>query len=235
MTVLAMHGVHLSYGATAALTNIDLEIEAGELVAVTGRSGSGKSSLLNIAAGLLAPTAGGVSLGGQALGGRSGDSLAELRRETVGFVFQSLNLLPRISVLDNVALPLELGGMALSEARARALSSLDSIGLADRADDAPAALSGGEQQRVAVARALAVKPPLVVGDEPTAALDPVTADSIMLLIRGACDEGAAGLIVTHDPAQAAWADRVINLRDGCIVSTTARVDSAPISAPGEAE
>ena len=209
---------------------VDLSIEPGEMVALTGRSGSGKSSLLNIASGALAPTSGGIAVAGESLLGRTAESLSEIRRKHVGFIFQNLNLLGRISVGDNVMLPLEFANFSPAEAERRARAELDRVELGDRFDAFPSELSGGEQQRVGVARALATKPALLLADEPTSALDPVTAEMVMLLIRKAVDEdGSAALVVTHNPAQAAWADRVIRLRDGQIATATGSPDS-----PGDA-
>ncbi len=216
-----MSEIHLRFGSTVALTGVDLSIQRGEMVALTGRSGSGKSSLLNIASGALSPTRGGVAVAGESFLGRSADELSALRRKHVAFIFQNLNLLGRISVGDNVMLPLEFADVSSSEAEQRARAELERVELGDRFDAMPSELSGGEQQRVGVARALATKPALLLADEPTSALDPVTAEMVMLLIRKAVDEdGAAALVVTHQPAQAAWADRVIRLRDGQIASTS---------------
>lgn len=236
MTILTMRDIRLSYGATQALAGIDLDISAGEMVALTGRSGSGKSSLLNIAAGLIAPTSGGVMVSGEALLGRSVEELSEVRRRHVGFIFQNLNLLGRITVGENVMLPLEFADHECTEVRRRASEVLEWVGLADRFDDPPGDLSGGEQQRVAIARALAVKPSLLLADEPTAALDPVTAEMVMALVRRACDEtNAAALVVTHQPATAGWADRVLHLRDGCVATRSAREPDAALLADGSSE
>ena len=221
--MLTMRGIRLSYGAVVALDGVDVEIEAGEMVALTGRSGSGKSSLLNIAAGLVAPTAGGITVAGEALLGRSAGDLSEIRRRHVGFIFQNLNLLGRVTVGENVMLPLEFADEPADAVRRRAVEVLEWVGLADRFDASPSELSGGEQQRVAIARALAVKPSLLLADEPTAALDPVTAEMVMALIRRACDEHDAGaLVVTHQPATAGWADRVLHLRNGTVATRSSR-------------
>ncbi len=225
MTVLELHSVTVSFGENVALDDVSLRVEAGELIAVTGRSGSGKSTLLNLAGGMLMPTVGGVVVAGESLGGATAERIADIRRRHVGFVFQNLKLLPRISVAENVALPLELHGTSTKDARSSAIAVLERLGLDDRADDPPSALSGGERQRVAVARALVVGPSLLLGDEPTAALDPTTAEQVMKIIRSACNAGAAGLIVTHDPVQAAWADRVVHLRAGRMGRTSAGTDA----------
>ena len=236
MSILLMRDIRLNYGATQALDGIDLDITAGEMVALTGRSGSGKSSLLNIAAGLIAPTSGGVSVAGQALLGCSAEELSEVRRAHVGFIFQNLNLLGRITVGENVMLPLEFADHDSSEVRRRSQEVLEWVGLADRFDDSPSELSGGEQQRVAIARALAVKPKLLLADEPTAALDPVTAEMVMHLIRRACDESGAGaLVVTHQPATAGWADRVLHLRDGRVATRSTREPDSSVLLDGVSE
>lgn len=227
MEILTMSQITLSFGTTNALTNIDLSISAGEMVALTGRSGSGKSSLLNIASGALSPTIGGVAIAGESLLESSAHELGDIRRTHVGFIFQNLNLLGRISVGDNVMLPLEFVDVAPPEAEERSRTELERVGLGDRFDAFPHELSGGEQQRVGVARALVTRPALLLADEPTSALDPVTAEMVMQLIREAVDEhDAAALVVTHQPAQAAWADRVIRLRDGEIASTSSGLADA---------
>ena len=236
MSILLMRDIRLSYGSNQALAGVDVDIAPGEMVALTGRSGSGKSSLLNIAAGLVHPTSGGVSVGGEALLGRSAEELSEIRRKHVGFIFQNLNLLGRITVGENVMLPLEFAEHEASEVRRRSLEVLEWVGLADRFDSYPSELSGGEQQRVAIARALAVKPSLLLADEPTAALDPVTAEMVMMLIRRACDESGAGaLVVTHQPATAGWADRVLHLRDGIVATRSTREPNATLLAEGAGE
>lgn len=207
-------------GATAvtAVADVSLAVAAGELVAVTGRSGSGKSTLLNLAGGLDLASSGSVRVEGRELSGRSSAELAELRRRHLGYVFQHGNLLPTLTALENVALPLELDGVPLRDAREQAREALALVLDPSRADHHPDELSGGEQQRVAIARALTGKRRLLLADEPTGALDEVTAEAVLAVIRARCDAGAAVLLVTHDPAQAAWADRIVRLRDG-------RVDS----------
>lgn len=236
MTMLTMRDIRLSYGANEALTGIDLDIDRGEMVALTGRSGSGKSSLLNIAAGLITPTSGGVAVAGEGLLGLRAQELSEVRRQHIGFIFQNLNLLGRITVGENVMLPLEFADHEAAEVRRRAAEVLEWVGLADRFDDSPRDLSGGEQQRVAIARALAVKPSLLLADEPTAALDPVTAEMVMALVRRACDEtGAAALVVTHQPATAGWADRVLHLRDGQVATRSTREPDAALLGDGSSQ
>ncbi len=218
--ILELHEIRRVHGqgrtAVTALDGVTLAIARGELVAVTGRSGVGKSTLLNIAGGLDRPTSGRVVVGGEDLGTVSVSDLAAIRRRTTGYVFQQSNLIPTLTAAENVALPLELDGVGHAEALRAARAAL-----ADVLDDAvvdrfPDELSGGEQQRVAIARAFVGDRSLLLADEPTGALDDVTAEGVLRLLRARCDAGAAGIIVTHDPAQAAWADRVIRLRDGRI-------------------
>ena len=206
-------------GATAvqALRAVDLQVAAGELVAVMGPSGSGKSTLLTLAGGLDTATSGEVLVEGVPLSGLDRAGLAQLRRRSVGYVFQELNLLPALTAAENVALPLELDGVRARDARARALRALDELGLASLAGRFPDDLSGGEQQRVAIARALVGERRLVLADEPTGALDSVTGDSVLALLRSRVDAGAAAVLVTHEARLAGWADRVVFLRDGQVV------------------
>lgn len=234
--VLRLQGVRRIHGsgrsAAIALDGIDLEVRPGELVAVTGRSGSGKSTLLNVAGGLDVPTSGLVDVAGERLDGLSRREQAELRRRHVGYVFQADNLLPTLTALENIALPLELDGVAVGAARGAAREALAAVLPPEHADRYPDQLSGGEQQRVAIARALVGPRTLLLADEPTGALDEVTAEGVLSLLRARIDEGAAGLMVTHDPAQAAWADRVIRLRDGRIASEVAGGRRATVGASG---
>ena len=225
MTVLEMRGVSKTYGQQAAevhaLRGVDLSVEAGGMVAVMGPSGSGKSTLLTIAGSLEDPTSGEVLVGGAALSGMSRNAKARLRRRTVGYVFQDFNLLPGLTAAENVALPLELDGMAAGKARAAGLRALDGLGLGERASRFPDELSGGERQRVAIARAVAGERRLLLADEPSGALDSVNAEAVMRLIHEACKRGVAAVVVTHDAQLASWADRVVFLRDGRIVDQTA--------------
>jgi putative ABC transport system ATP-binding protein len=222
--VLAMRQLSKTYGVGAAqvhaLRAIDLEVGPGELVAVMGPSGSGKSTLLTIAGSLEVPTSGEVSVAGTALAAMTADQRAGLRRRTIGYVFQDFNLLPGLTVLENVALPLELDGTRARAARRIALTALDDLGLADRADSFPDDLSGGERQRVAIARAVVGDRRLMLADEPTGALDTVNGEGVMRLLRAACRRGVAGIVVTHDAQLAAWADRIVFLRDGRVVDQT---------------
>ncbi len=213
-----------------ALDGVDLEIAPGELVAVTGRSGSGKTTLLNLAGGLDRPTAGLVAVDGYELTAMSPRQLAALRRRSIGYVFQDLNLLPTLTGIENVMLPLELDGRSGRRALTAAAAALEAVDAEELADRYPDQLSGGQRQRLAIARALVGTRRLILADEPTGALDEVTGEGILRLIRSRCDDGAAALMVTHDPAQAAWADRVIRLRDGRVDSVTARSEAGMLVA-----
>jgi putative ABC transport system ATP-binding protein len=206
-------------GATAveALVGVDLSVSPGELVAVMGPSGSGKSSLLLLAGGLDRATSGEVLVEGVPLSGLDAAGLASLRRRSVGYVFQDLNLLPALTAAENVALPLELDGVPARVARERALRALDEVELGSAGRRFPDEMSGGEQQRVAIARALVGDRRLVLADEPTGALDSVTGETVLELLRARVDAGAAGLLVTHEARHAGWADRVVFLRDGRVV------------------
>ena len=206
-------------GATAveALRGVDLQVAAGELVAVMGPSGSGKSTLLTLAGGLDTATSGEVLVEGVPLSGLDLAGLAQLRRRSVGYVFQELNLLPALTAAENVALPLELDGVRARDARVQALRALDELDLSSLAGRFPDDLSGGEQQRVAIARALVGDRRLVLADEPTGALDSVTGESVLMLLRQRVDRGAAAVLVTHEARHAGWADRVVFLRDGRVV------------------
>ena len=206
--------------AVHALDGVSLAIHPGELVAVMGPSGSGKSSLLNVAGGLDRPTSGRVVIGGEDLTTMTPKQLAELRRRKVGFVFQDYNLIPSLTAAENVGLPLEFDGMRTRQARKQARAALELMGLDELADRYPDAMSGGQQQRVAIARALVGSRRLVMADEPTGALDTHTGEEVLRVLRKRCDDGASGLLVTHEARHAAWADRVVFIRDGVIVDTT---------------
>jgi len=228
--VLEITQVSKSYGQGAAtvlaLHDVDLSVRAGELVAIMGPSGSGKSTLLTIAGTLEDPTAGRVSVEGQDTTTMSRNDRARLRRRSIGYVFQDFNLLAGLSAAENVALPLELDGTRSRSARRLAVAALEQLGLADRADRYPDDLSGGERQRVAIARAVVGDRRLLLADEPTGALDSVNGEGVMRLVRSACKRGVAGVVVTHDAQLAAWADRVVFLRDGCVVD-----QSSPSAGP----
>jgi len=208
-------------GATAvhALRGVSLAVEAGELVAVMGPSGSGKSTLLNVAGGLDTVTTGAVRVEGVDLASLSRAELAAVRRRSAGYVFQDLNLIPTLTAAENVSLPLELDGRR--RIRTHALAALEEVGVADLADRYPDEMSGGQQQRVAIARALVGERRLVLADEPTGALDSETGEAVLTLLRRRVDQGCAGVLVTHEARHAAWADRVVYLRDGAVVDSTA--------------
>jgi putative ABC transport system ATP-binding protein len=199
------------------LTDVSLDVPAGQFLAIAGPSGSGKSTLLGLIAGLDQPTAGRIEVAGVEITALDDDRLARFRRDHVGYVFQSFHLLPTLTAQENVAVPLELTGEAGAAARAAAL--LAEVGLAERAHHYPVQLSGGEQQRVAVARAMARRPALLLADEPTGNLDSATGKQIIELLVGLNRRlGSTLVLVTHDTALAAHADRVVTLRDGRIVS-----------------
>ncbi|HEV8298276.1 MAG TPA: ABC transporter ATP-binding protein [Acidimicrobiales bacterium] len=225
MTMLELRNVSKSYGHGAAevhaLRGIDLAIEAGTLVAIMGPSGSGKSTLLTIAGSLEDPTTGEVLVGGSVLSDLSRNERARLRRRSIGYVFQDFNLLPGLTAVENVALPLELDGVGVRTARAAAMETLEELSLADRAEHFADDLSGGERQRVAIARAIIGDRHLLLADEPTGALDSANGETVMRLMRAACGRGVAGVVVTHDAQLASWADRVVFLRDGRVVDQTA--------------
>lgn len=205
-------------GERHVLRGVDLLVRPGELIALMGPSGSGKSTLLAIAGGLDHADAGQVVVAGQHLRSLNTRQLAELRRHHVGYVEQHLNLLAALSAAENVSLPLELDGMKPGPARSAALEALADVGLAELADAMPDQLSGGEQQRVAIARGLIGERRVVLADEPTGALDSLTGESVMRLLRRRCDErGDAVVMATHNAANAAWADRVLQIRDGQLV------------------
>jgi putative ABC transport system ATP-binding protein len=210
-----LRSVRRSYGNLDALGGVDLTVRPGTFTAVMGPSGSGKSTLLHCAAGLDRPTSGTVEVGGTALTGLSERRLTLLRRDRIGFVFQSFNLVPSLTAAQNVALPLRLAGRRPSRTEVRA--SLARVGLADREGHRPTELSGGQQQRVALARALITRPAVLFGDEPTGALDTATSQEVLVMLRELVDrEGQTIVMVTHDPVAAAYADRVVFLVDGHI-------------------
>jgi putative ABC transport system ATP-binding protein len=201
---------------TSALNDVSLRIEPGEFVAVTGPSGCGKSTLLNILGLLDVPSSGEYELFGERIAGRSEDELALLRRAGLAFVFQSFNLLPDLSVEENVAVPLQYRRVAASERRGRVAKALEQVGLAHRAKHRPSQLSGGQQQRVAVARALVTQPRLLLADEPTGNLDSDNGRAIMEILAGIREAGCTVIMVTHSPEHARYAGRTIQMRDGRI-------------------
>jgi len=219
--VVDLDGVSRSFGEghtrVVALQPTDVEVSAGEFLAIMGPSGSGKTTLLSLIGGLDRPTAGRVLVDGLDVGAMRAPELAVLRRRTVGYVFQDLNLLPALTAQENVSLPLELDGRSARDARRQASAMLRALGLDGLDERFPDDLSGGEQQRVAIARAMIGRRKILLADEPTGALDSITGESVMRLLRRHCDDGGTVILVTHDAAHAAWADRVIFLRDGRLV------------------
>ncbi|HEX9855426.1 MAG TPA: ABC transporter ATP-binding protein [Acidimicrobiia bacterium] len=222
--LLELRKVSKIYGSGAAevqaLRDIDLSVEPGELVAVMGPSGSGKSTLLTIAGSLEDATSGEVVVGGSDVSELALDARARLRRRSIGYVFQDFNLLGGLTALENVTMPLELDGMRARRARAAGMLGLEALGVADKAERFPDDLSGGERQRVAIARAVVGDRQLLLADEPTGALDSVSGEAVMRLVRATCQGGVAGVVVTHDAQLASWADRVVFLRDGRVVDQT---------------
>lgn len=217
--VTRVHG----HGAreVTALRGVDLAVQPGEFVALMGPSGSGKSTLLHLAGGLALPTSGEVLVDGKSLTDLSEAERAVLRRDVLGYVFQELNLLPGLTALENVAFPLELAGLRTRPARAAALGALAEVGIEELASRMPAELSGGQSQRVAIARSLVGPRRLLLADEPTGALDSMSGRDIIALLRGRADAGAGVVLVTHEPRFAAWADRTLQLRDGDVVGVAA--------------
>jgi len=201
-----------------ALDAVSLSIEAGSLVAVMGPSGSGKSTLMNLLGLLDTPTSGSYRIGGQEVAGLSDAARSRERRERIGFIFQSFNLLPRKSALDNVAVPLMYAGIGRGERQARARTILEQVGLGDRLRHRPSEMSGGQQQRVAIARALVNQPALILADEPTGNLDSRTGLEVLALLRDLHRSGRTIVVVTHDRDVAAIAQRVVTLVDGRIVA-----------------
>ena len=236
-TAVELQGAGRAFGAghtrVVALGPTSLVVTAGELLAIMGPSGSGKTTLLSLVGGLDRPTQGAVLVDGVDVGRLDSRGLAILRRRTVGYVFQDLNLLAGLTARENVSLPLELDGRPIGEARAAAEAALASVGMEALGERYPDDLSGGEQQRVAIARALVGPRRILLADEPTGALDSMAGESVMRLLRAHCDGGGTAILVTHDASHAAWADRVVFLRDGRIVDE-ARPAPAPDAPDGPA-
>jgi putative ABC transport system ATP-binding protein len=221
---LELHQVSKVYGSgpseVHALNAVDLAVERGELVAVMGPSGSGKSTLLTIAGSLEDATSGEVLVDGIDLATVSRSDRARMRRRSIGYVFQDFNLLPGLTALENVTLPLELDGVRAQAARDTGLAALDELDVVEHAARYPNELSGGERQRVSIARAIVGERGLLLADEPTGALDSVNGEGVMRLLRAATHRGVAGVVVTHEAQLASWADRVVFLRDGHVVDQT---------------
>jgi putative ABC transport system ATP-binding protein len=221
---LELRHVSKTYGSgpteVNALSDVDLTVERGELVAVMGPSGSGKSTLLTIAGSLEQASSGQVLVDGVDLAHASRADQAKMRRRSIGYVFQDFNLLPGLTALENVTLPLELDGLHAKAAQASGLEALAQLEIVDFADRYPDELSGGQRQRVAIARAIVGERDLLLADEPTGALDSVTGEGVMRVLRASTERGVAGVVVTHEAQLAAWANRVVFLRDGYVVDQT---------------
>ena len=229
--VVELHEVGRTFGKghtqVVALHPTTLTAGEGEFVAIMGPSGSGKTTLLSLIGGLDRPSGGRIVVGGKDLAALDASGLALLRRRVVGYIFQDLNLLAGLTARENISLPLELDGRPGRQVREAADAILRSLGLTELADRFPNDLSGGEQQRVAIGRALIGDRRILLADEPTGALDSITGETVMRLLRAHCNEGGTAILVTHDAAHAAWADRVVFLRDGQIVDETAQERRQP--------
>jgi len=220
-------------GPFRALKSVSVEVDAGEFIAVVGRSGSGKSTLMNMITGIDRPTTGTVVIGGTNLTGLSESRVAQWRGRTVGVIFQFFQLLPTLTVVENVMLPMDFAGLwTPRERQQRAMHLLELVGLADQANKLPASTSGGQQQRAAIARSLANDPPLIVADEPTGNLDSVTAEDVFTLFQRLVDEGRTIVMVTHDPELAARTRRTVHMVDGEILDGTLVDGAAGIGAAG---
>jgi len=224
--VISMSGIRKVYDTgkvrVEALKSVDLRIGAGEFVAIVGPSGSGKSTLMNLVGCLDTPTAGTYLLRDKEVAGLDKNELAKIRNERVGFVFQNFNLLPQITAFENVEMPLMFGGVPRKERKDRVHALLEKVGLADRMEHKPTELSGGQMQRVAVARALAMNPDIVLADEPTGNLDTSSGGDVMSLFEELWRQGRTMIVITHDAALARRAGRIVEIRDGAIVSDTGR-------------
>ncbi len=232
MNVIETRGLTKAYGSDEtrvdALRGIDLRVQHGEFLAIMGPSGSGKSTLLHILGGVETPTSGQALLEGTDMATLDDDERTLIRRTRIGFIFQSFNLLPAFTAEENVSLPLDLSGMSAVESRRRALDSLNLVGVAHRRNHIPGALSGGEQQRVAFARALAIRPAILLADEPTGNLDSMNGQQVTTLMRKLVDEEKQTIVmVTHDAGVAAQADRLVRLRDGLIENDVRQVQTRP--------
>ena len=210
------------------LHGIDLQVNKGEFVSIMGPSGSGKSTFMNILGCLDRPTTGSYRLNGDEVATLSDDELAFVRNKQIGFVFQSFNLLTKLTALENVALPMIYAGMDKKSRNERAAALLSSVGLGDRMDHLPSELSGGQRQRVAIARALANNPAIIMADEPTGSLDSKSTIDVMNIFRGLYDEGRTIILVTHEPEIATYASRNVVLRDGLIVEDSQNLNMTPV-------
>ena len=210
------------------LYGIDLQVNKGEFVSIMGPSGSGKSTFMNILGCLDRPTTGSYRLNGDEVATLSDDELAFVRNKQIGFVFQSFNLLTKLTALENVALPMIYAGMDKKSRNERAAALLSSVGLGDRMDHLPSELSGGQRQRVAIARALANNPAIIMADEPTGNLDSKSTIDVMNIFRGLYDEGRTIILVTHEPEIATYASRNVVLRDGLIVEDSQNLNMTPV-------
>ena len=216
---LKLSSVTKSFGDVSVLRGVDLELNYGERVALMGPSGSGKSTLLNCICGIEKVDSGEVRISSRLLGDLNGNELEQLRRESIGYVFQSFHLLPTLTAFENIEFPAQLIGMEKEERLEKVQRLIDSVGLAERSNHLPDALSGGERQRVAIARALIHRPALLLADEPTGSLDTENGDQVLNLLKTlSIEHGVALLLVTHDQASTAICDRVISMRDGTLVS-----------------
>ncbi len=228
--IIEMRGIRKVYDTgkvkVEALKRIDLVVARGEFVAIVGPSGSGKSTLMNLVGCLDTPTDGEYLIAGERVAGLSRDALADVRNRRVGFVFQSFNLLPQISSFENVEMPLVFGGVPVKERRARVVSLMEKVGLADRMEHRPTELSGGQMQRVAIARALAMEPDIVLADEPTGNLDTTSGSDIMGLFLDLHRQGRTMIVITHDMALARRAGRIVEVRDGTIVADHSAANAA---------
>jgi putative ABC transport system ATP-binding protein len=236
MAAITLSGLRKTYtlGQTKvhALAGVDLAIEPGSFTAVMGPSGSGKSTLLYLVGGLDRPTSGTIEVGGQTVELLDENALAIYRRRTIGFIFQSFNLIPTLTALDNVAFPMRFAGLSRRKRQLRAYELLQRVGLGDRIHHKPTELSGGQQQRVAVARALVNDPQLILADEPTGNLDTSSGSSIMQLLAELHGQGRTVLVVTHDPRMSAYATSTVYMLDGRIVPDTEYLEATSVVAVG---